>query len=86
MEVDLLDLTPVNLAFKSKTKLRELELKLALTDNAGLRMANVLITGITGMVGSHLADYVINQTDWNVFGWCVGVALGQYQPFDTAHK
>ena len=31
-------------------------------------MANVLITGITGMVGSHLADYVINQTDWNVFG------------------
>lgn len=26
------------------------------------------ITGITGMVGSHLADYLIANTDWNVVG------------------
>src|SRR5271166_463275 len=28
------------------------------------------ITGITGMVGSHLADYLLEQTDWDVFGMC----------------
>jgi GDP-mannose 4,6-dehydratase len=27
-----------------------------------------LITGITGMVGSHLLDLLINETDWIVFG------------------
>ncbi len=27
-----------------------------------------LITGITGMVGSHLADYLIKNTDWDVWG------------------
>jgi len=26
------------------------------------------ITGITGMVGSHLADYIIKNTDWNITG------------------
>jgi GDP-mannose 4,6-dehydratase len=31
---------------------------------------NVLITGITGMVGSHLADYLLENTDWDVFGMC----------------
>ena len=31
---------------------------------------NALITGITGMVGSHLADYLIDNTDWNIFGMC----------------
>jgi GDPmannose 4,6-dehydratase len=31
---------------------------------------NVLITGITGMVGSHLADYLLQETDWNIFGFC----------------
>lgn len=30
----------------------------------------VLITGITGMVGSHLADYLLEQTDWNIVGMC----------------
>jgi GDP-mannose 4,6-dehydratase len=30
----------------------------------------VLITGITGMVGSHLADYLIARTNWNLFGMC----------------
>ena len=29
-----------------------------------------LITGITGMVGSHLADYLLEQTDWDVYGVC----------------
>jgi len=27
-----------------------------------------LITGITGMVGSHLADYLLAHTDWDVYG------------------
>jgi len=30
----------------------------------------VLITGITGMVGSHLADYLLENTDWEIFGMC----------------
>ena len=29
-----------------------------------------LITGITGMVGSHLAEYLLANTDWDVFGLC----------------
>jgi len=29
---------------------------------------NVLITGITGMVGSHLADYLLENTDWKIYG------------------
>jgi GDP-mannose 4,6-dehydratase len=29
-----------------------------------------LITGITGMVGSHLAEYLIEKTDWELFGLC----------------
>ena len=28
------------------------------------------ITGITGMVGSHLADYLLENTDWDVQGFC----------------
>jgi len=28
----------------------------------------VLITGISGMVGSHLADYIINNTNWDIIG------------------
>jgi len=31
---------------------------------------NALITGITGMVGSHLADYLLEHTDWKIFGMC----------------
>ncbi|MCD7909874.1 MAG: GDP-mannose 4,6-dehydratase [Clostridium sp.] len=27
-----------------------------------------LITGMTGMVGSHLADYLLSQTDWEIHG------------------
>lgn len=30
--------------------------------------ANVLITGFTGMVGSHLADYLLEHTDWTIYG------------------
>lgn len=29
-----------------------------------------LITGITGMVGSHLADYLLAHTDWDIIGMC----------------
>jgi len=31
-------------------------------------MTTALITGITGMVGSHLADYLIEHTDWRIIG------------------
>jgi GDPmannose 4,6-dehydratase len=31
-------------------------------------MERVLITGITGMVGSHLADYLLDNTDWEIWG------------------
>ena len=30
----------------------------------------VLITGITGMVGSHLSDYLLENTDWDIHGLC----------------
>ncbi len=30
----------------------------------------VLITGITGMVGSHLLDLLLKKTNWNIFGVC----------------
>ena len=29
-----------------------------------------LITGISGMVGSHLADYLLANTDWDIYGLC----------------
>jgi len=29
-----------------------------------------LITGITGMVGSHLADFLLDNTDWDIYGMC----------------
>lgn len=28
------------------------------------------ITGITGMVGSHLADFLLEHTDWDIYGLC----------------
>lgn len=31
-------------------------------------MTRVLITGITGMVGSHLLDFLLENTDWEVYG------------------
>ena len=33
-------------------------------------MQKVLITGITGMVGSHLTDYLLKNTNWKIFGLC----------------
>jgi len=29
-----------------------------------------LITGITGMVGSHLAEFLLENTDWDIYGVC----------------
>lgn len=29
-----------------------------------------LITGATGMVGSHLLDFLIEHTDWDIYGMC----------------
>ena len=31
-------------------------------------MTVALITGVTGMVGSHLADYILEHSDWDVVG------------------
>jgi GDPmannose 4,6-dehydratase len=33
-------------------------------------MTRCLITGITGFVGSHLADYLLEHTDWDIYGLC----------------
>jgi len=33
-------------------------------------MNHAFITGITGMVGSHLTDYLIENTDWKIYGFC----------------
>ena len=33
-------------------------------------MKRALITGITGMVGSHLADFRLAETDWEIYGVC----------------
>tara|TARA_A100001515_G_scaffold137310_1_gene129791 strand:+ start:2167 stop:3183 length:1017 start_codon:yes stop_codon:yes gene_type:complete len=33
-----------------------------------LSKAKCLITGITGMVGSHLADFLLENTDWEIWG------------------
>lgn len=33
-------------------------------------MTKALITGVTGMVGSHLADFLLENTDWDVHGVC----------------
>ena len=30
----------------------------------------ILITGISGFVGSHLADYLLKHTDWDIIGLC----------------
>ena len=34
-------------------------------------MKKALITGVTGMVGSHLADYLLSKTSWKIFGACI---------------
>ena len=35
-----------------------------------MAVKRALITGITGMVGSHLAEYLLEKTNWEVFGMC----------------
>ncbi len=35
-----------------------------------MRNKRALVTGVTGMVGSHLADYLLSNTDWDIFGMC----------------
>jgi GDP-mannose 4,6-dehydratase len=35
-----------------------------------MRKNRALITGITGMVGSHLADFLLESTDWDIYGMC----------------
>ena len=30
----------------------------------------VLITGITGMGGSHLCDFLLENTKWGIYGVC----------------
>ncbi len=34
------------------------------------RSYKCLITGITGMVGSHLTDYLLANTNWKIYGMC----------------
>lgn len=29
-----------------------------------------LITGVTGMVGSHMVDFLLEETDWEIYGQC----------------
>ncbi len=35
-----------------------------------MKTKNALITGITGMVGYHLADFLLQHTDWDIYGMC----------------
>ena len=36
--------------------------------SADSKVKSALITGISGMVGSHLADYLLANTDWKIYG------------------
>jgi GDPmannose 4,6-dehydratase len=33
-------------------------------------MQKALITGVTGMVGSHMCDFLLEKTNWNIYGIC----------------
>ncbi len=35
-----------------------------------MRKIRALITGVTGMVGSHLSDFLLEKTDWDIYGMC----------------
>ena len=35
-----------------------------------MKKVNCLISGVTGMVGSHLVDFLIENTNWNIYGIC----------------
>lgn len=32
--------------------------------------SRALITGVSGMVGSHLTDFLLENTDWDIYGMC----------------
>lgn len=38
--------------------------------NSNGNKPRALITGITGMVGSHLAEFLLEATDWDIYGLC----------------
>ena len=35
-----------------------------------MKTPRALITGMSGMVGSHLADHLLEETDWDLYGMC----------------
>jgi GDP-mannose 4,6-dehydratase len=35
-----------------------------------MKKTRAFITGITGMVGSHLSDFLLKHTDWDIHGMC----------------
>ncbi len=35
-----------------------------------MAVKKALITGVTGMVGSHLCDFLLRETDWDIYGMC----------------
>jgi GDPmannose 4,6-dehydratase len=41
---------------------------IAFTGTRDKMTKRALITGITGMVGSHLLDYLLKHTDWEIHG------------------
>ena len=36
----------------------------------GGKIMKALITGVTGMVGSHMCDFLLENTDWKIYGVC----------------
>jgi GDP-mannose 4,6-dehydratase len=36
--------------------------------NDYIKLKSVLITGVSGMVGSHLVDFLLQNTDWKIYG------------------
>ncbi len=41
---------------------------MTLQNTKDFKLKTALITGITGMVGSHLSDYLLENTEWKVYG------------------
>ena len=37
-------------------------------EKTNMKKINCLITGISGMVGSHLLDFLLKNTNWNIYG------------------
>ena len=45
-------------------------IKNTLTMEKAEMKTKALITGVTGMVGSHLCDFLLENTEWEVYGVC----------------